>query len=427
MEFISTRNAAIKKTPSQAIRDGLADDGGLYVPLKLAAIDVSQFDCHAEFPVFASQLLKHFFNDDELASQLEPFSKNAFTFPAPLKPINENTFMLELFHGPTQSFKDFGARFLAECLNYLSTGHKTTVMVATSGDTGSAVASAFYQKANINVVVLYPKGKISQRQQQQLTCWGDNVLSLAVDGNFDDCQQLVKSAFEDSWWQQQARLSTANSINIGRLLPQITYYAQTSLLFVEQHNTQAGFIVPSGNYGNVTAAFYAKQLGFPIRDIVLATNANRVMEDYLDTSSYQPRPSIATLANAMDVGKPSNFERLQHLFTDFDEFKKNVSAYSVSDKEIQHTIKDIYQQYQVIICPHTATGFHVRTQLSAAPWIIAATADPAKFETIIEPLINKTVPVAPQLQAMLDKPQQVVSVKADGAQIKNTAKNYFGW
>ena len=214
------------------------------------------------------------------------------------------------------SFKDFGAHFLAECLNTL-TNCKKTILVATSGDTGSAVASAFYGKLNYRVIILYPDGQISAKQEHQMTCWDRNIFAFAVNGNFDQCQQLVKSAFCDPIWQSSEGLSSANSINIGRLLPQITYYASSSLKFYRKYGKKPGFIIPSGNLGNATAAFWAKAIGFPIREIVLATNANQVITDYLNSGSYQSRQSITTVANAMDVGDPSNLERLNHLFDSF--------------------------------------------------------------------------------------------------------------
>lgn len=410
MYFISTRNAAIPKTLSEAIQSGLAEEGGLFVPEHFPKVDLTQFTTELSYPEFAQKVLQEFFLGDPLDEKLSQLCRNAFTFQVPLSRLSDNTFILELFHGPTSSFKDFGARFLAECLNLLSEKHKSTIMVATSGDTGSAVASAFYGKSNINVIILYPDNKISARQQHQITCWGDNVLALAVDGTFDDCQLLVKSAFQDPWWQRHMHLSSANSINIGRLLPQMIYYAYTSVHFYQRYKTFPGFIVPTGNLGNATAGYWAKQMGFPIREIVLATNANHVIQDYLASGEYSPRPSIATLANAMDVGNPSNFERLHYLFNNFDEFKANVTAFSTNDDDIRKTIKEVYQQYNTIICPHTATAYFARQKLSAEPWIVVATADPCKFDTIIEPIIQAKVPVAPQLQELLDKPTHILKI-----------------
>lgn len=418
MNFISTRKKDLQTSLAEAIRLGMPEDGGLYIPEYLPKVNIDALASVSSYSEFAALVLEDFFKGDVLADQLSALCKNAFNFPVPLEKITDNTFMLELFHGPTLSFKDVGARFLAECFNVLSKNKKITILVATSGDTGSAVAAAFYKK-DVNVIIFYPAGKISPRQEQQITCWDENILALSVEGNFDDCQRLVKSAFTDPWWHSRFNLSTANSINIGRLLPQITYYAYTSLKFFQEHQAEAGFIVPSGNVGNVTAAYWAKLMGFPIREIVIATNANRVIPDYLESANYQARSSIETLANAMDVGNPSNFERLNYLFDTFESFKENVRAVSVTDKEIEQTIQDFYKEYQKIICPHTATACFVRQQLSDKPWIIVATADPCKFETIIEPLLQQKVAISPQLNAMLTKPSHKLRITNNMDEIKN--------
>ncbi|MEE9452570.1 MAG: threonine synthase, partial [Gammaproteobacteria bacterium] len=408
-----TRNDKSKTTLSQAILSGLADDGGLFIPSTFPKINASEFDASEPFAAFAQRLLAPYFDNDPLSNHLAAHCQQAFNFPVPLKALTENTFIMELFHGPTLSFKDFGARFLGECLNQLATDKKITILVATSGDTGSAVASALYQKPNINVVILYPKGKVSPSQEHQLTCWDDNVLALKVKGNFDDCQHIVKALFA----QGDNQFSSANSINIGRLLPQMSYYAYCSTQIFQQQGIKPGFIVPSGNLGNVTAAFWAKTMGFPIGDIVLATNANQVLSDYLKTGDYQPRASIATLANAMDVGKPSNFERLQHLYRDFDEFKAHISAFSIGDDAIKRAIADCYQNTGKIICPHTATAYAVRQQLPDQPWVIAATAHPCKFASIIEPIIGRPVPMAAQLKDLLSRDTHAIEVAADVDQV----------
>ncbi len=415
MNFISTRDSNISYSLKSAIQKGLAEDGGLFVPEYFPKMNASEFS--GDFVHLSEKILSLFSNEFE-KNKLALLCKNAFNFELPLKSLNNNTFLLELFHGPTSSFKDFGARFLSEYLNAISENEKSTILVATSGDTGSAVASAFYGKPNINVIVLYPKGQISARQEHQITCWGTNILALAVEGNFDDCQALVKSAFQDPWWKEHTRLSSANSINIGRLLPQIIYYAYSSIQFLEHYRTKPGFVIPSGNLGNATAAYWAKAMGFPIREIALSSNANKVLPDYLQTGKYTPRPSLATLANAMDVGNPSNFERLHNLFPSKEIFNKNVRAQSISDEDIQKTIKNVYSKFKTIICPHTATAFFARENLSDEPWIVVATADPCKFENIIEPIIEEKVPVAPQLQALLEQPSKVKDVAASLDEIR---------
>lgn len=417
MNYISTRDQSVSLTLSAAIQQGLAKDGGLFVPERMPAIDYAHFLADMSYSEFAHKLLEVFFKTDKLAESLPTICQRTFDFPVPLKQLNDNTFALELFHGPTSSFKDFGARFLAECLG-ATADCKKTILVATSGDTGSAVASAFYRKKHYRVIILYPDGQISAKQERQITCWDDNIFAFAVNGNFDQCQHLVKSAFANPYWQSLG-IGSANSINIGRLLPQLTWYAYTSLQFYKKFTHKPGFIIPSGNLGNATAAFWAKAMGFPIREIVLATNANKVIPEYLHSGLYQPAPGITTFANAMDVGNPSNIERLNHLFPSFNHFKDNVSAVSVTDEEIKQTIKNIYEQYNYIICPHTATAFHVRQQLDKQAWIIAATADACKFDELIEPLINTKVPIAPQLQQLLDRPNKITRVAASLDAIKN--------
>lgn len=411
MYYLSTRNQITPRGLSAALAEGLADDGGLFIPQQMPTVSHSSFPAELSYPEFANRLLSYFFQDDALASSLIHFCSRAFNFPVPMKQLNSHTFVLELFHGPTSSFKDFGAHFLAECLSAIADCRKT-ILVATSGDTGSAVASAFYRKLNYRAVILYPEGQISAKQEHQMTCWGENIFAFAVNGSFDQCQQLVKSAFKDPHWQGPG-LSSANSINIGRLLPQIVYYAYSSMAFFRQYQEKPGFIIPSGNLGNATAAYWAKAMGFPIRELVLATNANRVLVDYLETENYQSRPSITTLANAMDVGNPSNLERLESLLGTFNDFKQQVKAFSVEDKEIQNTIKQIYKDDGYICCPHTATAFYARQHLKEQPWIVVATADPCKFDTVIEPIIKTKIPMAEQLQRLLAKPNQIQSVEAN--------------
>lgn len=425
MHFYSTRDKNNHKSVSQAILQGLAEDGGLFVPEYFPQIEWNKLDPKLSYPEFAGIILQEYFAGDELAPQLADICKNAFNFPLPLHRLDDSTYVMELIHGPTLSFKDFGARFLAECMSRLSKERPTTIIVATSGDTGSAVASAFYQKPNVDVVVMFPKGQISQRQEQQITCWGDNILAVAVRGTFDDCQKIVKQSFGEKWWIERAHLSSANSINIARLLPQLTYYAYTSWQFYLAHGKKAGFIIPTGNVGNSTAAFWAKAMGFPIREIVLATNANRVISDYIANGKFEPKASVATIANAMDVGNPSNFERLSYLHhNDWTEFTREIKAFSVNDEQIKAIIQEVNQKFTYIVCPHTATGYFARKELSQnEPWIIAATAAPCKFETVIEPIIGTPITVAPQLLEILKRPTHLVEVNAAIHEVQTALEN----
>jgi len=318
--------------------------------------------------------------------------------------------VLELFHGPTAAFKDFGARFLAAALERVPRDdpRRLTILVATSGDTGGAVAAAFYERPWVDVVVLYPRGLVSPRQEKQLACWGRNVRTLSVAGTFDDCQRLVKEAFVDPALGRDLLLSSANSINVGRLLPQMVYYARASLELWRADGQVPNFIVPTGNLGNALACIWAREMGLPIGEVILASNANRTIPDYLQTGEWRPRPSVATLASAMDVGNPSNMERLRWLFPQPSLLRERVSAQSVTDDEIRDTIRRDHRELGMTWCPHTATAACAYRRLdarrAAERWVLVATAHPAKFNDIVEPLIGEEVPVPPALAALLSLP-----------------------
>jgi threonine synthase len=411
--YKSTREGGESTSFFNAVLQGLAPGGGLYMPESLPTHTV---DFDENYAAFAAKLLTPFLGADADAVDLKALCDDAFDFPVPLLEYVSDRFILALFHGPSLSFKDFGARFLARVINAMPCNKERLLMVATSGDTGSAVASAFHGLSNVRVVVLYPKGRVSKRQAHQLSCWGDNITTLAVDGSFDDCQRLVKSAFDHEALNERFQLTTANSINIGRLLPQVVYYAYQSLAIKKLTLRAMNVVIPSGNLGNVTAAFFAKQMGYPIDEIVLAQNANQTVVDYLQTQTMpQDRQSIATLANAMDVGIPSNFERLEALYPDFNDFKRAVRAFSVNDAEIKEAIVSAYKNYTQVICPHTATAYHVARHAGLAdkPWVIAATAHPCKFESIVEPLLGVNIPVPESLAAQLSKPRQDHDAPAD--------------
>lgn len=394
MNVTSTRGGSTVSL-SEAIAAGLAPDGGLYMPPLLAT---HTGEWGHDYRTRALTLLRPFFEGELLDAHLEEILTEAFTFDAPTKWLDDRTGLLELFHGPTAAFKDFGARFLAACLARLRT-RDTTVLVATSGDTGAAVASAFHRRAGFRVIVLYPDGRVAPRQAHQLGAFGDNVAAYRVQGNFDDCQRMVKEAFADRALTEQHQLTSANSISLGRLLPQMTYYAHASLSAAA--GGSVSFIIPTGNLGNAFACLLARERGLPIENIVLATNANRVLADYVASGLYEPKPSLTTLANAMDVGNPSNVERLRHRFPDV---ASAVSADWVDDETIRQTIREAPEP----ICPHTACGLAVLHRLRARGdkrrYIIAATAHPAKFDSIVEPLIGRSVPVPPPLAELLARP-----------------------
>ena len=405
----------------QALVRGIAEDGGLFLPESLPRFDEASFRDAPDIDAVARIFLAPFFEGSSLAGELESIVAETFTFPIPTRAVETplgRFGLLELFHGPTAAFKDVGARFLAACLARLQgdTRRPLTILVATSGDTGGAVAAAFDGRPGMRVAVLYPDGRVSERQAHQLTCWSDNVLSLAVQGSFDDCQALVKGAMADPALAARHRFSSANSINIGRLLPQAIYYAESSLRAWRETGQKPGFIVPTGNLGNAFACYMAREAGLPIGAIILATNANRIIVDFLDGAEWAPRASIQTLASAMDVGNPSNMERLRDLGGDAAALSRQLRATTSDDAEIRAEIAADYREFDLTVCPHTATATHSWRQLGSEEregiyWILAATAHPAKFEQIVEPIIGATVPLPPELADILSRPRRFLEIQ----------------
>jgi threonine synthase len=432
MQFHSTRDVSHRVTLAGALRRGLADDGGLYVPERLPAVDPARLSGHLPLPELAVRLLSPFAAGDVLETALGAVAADAFSFPAPVTEVEgaSRLSVLELFHGPTAAFKDFGARFLAAALERLPrTGTaRCTILVATSGDTGGAVAAAFHGRPWVQVVVLYPRGLVSARQQRQLAGWGGNVRTLSVAGTFDDCQALVKGAFADSRLVHELGLSSANSINAGRLLPQMVYYAAASLALAERDGSPPSFIIPTGNLGNALACIWAREMGLPIADIVLATNANRGLIDYVQGGAWRPRPSLATLASAMDVGNPSNLERLRWLDPDRAKLRGRLDAQAVGDDDIRETIRRDWLEWRRAWCPHTATAACVYRRLPAGSragrWVIVATAHPAKFEETVEPLIGTTLPVPDSLAEILARPPIERQIAARPEELHETLLEY---
>jgi threonine synthase len=403
MRFRSTRSAQPTLGLSEAMLTSLAPDGGLYVPERFPEFTVEEFDGLESWRDVGERLLTPFFEGDALHAQLAEICEEAFDFPLPLRELDDETSVLELFHGPTAAFKDVGARFLAACVSRLP--GRRTVLVATSGDTGGAVAAAFHGRPDTRVLILFPKGKVSPRQQHQLTCWGGNVRAFAVRGDFDDCQRVVKTAFADRAWAESQGLLSANSINLGRLLPQTVYYAAAGLWYVRRRGARPGFVIPSGNLGNAVAAFWARRMGLPVREIALAANANRAVPDYFDSGSWVARPTVATLANAMDVGNPSNAERLFDLHPNFKELQGIARAFSVTDEEIERTIRAAAASGTPEVWdPHTATAVLARARMETPHWVVVATAHPAKFGTVVEPLVGRPVEVPACLAELFDRP-----------------------
>jgi len=451
MKFISTRGGSAPVGASDAVRAGLAPDGGLYVPATFPVLDAEGLEPGLPFPTRAVRVLRPFFAGDPAAPLLKAICRGAFDFPVPLRWRGTDQAVLELFHGPTLAFKDIGARFLAEFLERteaerqgwtkesagntflrasagegpVGSGSRgpaarppLTVLVATSGDTGGAVAAAFHRKRCARVRVFFPQDGVSGRQRAQLTCWGDNIASYAVCGTFDDCQRLVKHAFSVPGLGAKVGLTSANSINLGRLLPQAVYYVHAAVAFREKTGLAPVIVVPTGNVGNVTAAFWAKATGAPIARLVLAVNANRTIPDFLADGEYRPRPSVPTLANAMDVGNPSNMERLRHLFPGLDLLRRELQAFSVSDDQIRDTIRSCHASSGEVLCPHTAVAERVRLErLPGVPAMIVATAHPAKFEEVVEPLIGRALEVPPGLADLLARPRREIPLDPDPTRI----------
>lgn len=408
--YLSTRGRSPAATIGGAIAAGLAPDGGLYVPEALPRLAPDAFDPHGTLADTAATLLAPFFAGDPLAAELPAICTEALDFDTPLRPLpHRDAYMLELFHGPTAAFKDVGARFLAACLRRLPRVDERplTILVATSGDTGAAVGAAFHGQPNVRVVILYPDGLVSPRQAHQLGCFGDNVQALRVQGRFDDCQRMVKAALNDTELQAERPLSSANSISLGRLLPQMSYYAHAALAWWREHGTPLNFIVPTGNLGNALAALWVRETGLPVGEVCLACNANATLPEFFEGHDYRPREAVATLANAMDVGAPSNFERLRWTFPYAADLRAQTQALGVDDATIRRTLARHAREHGEVFCPHTATAMHLLDRLreagNTAPWAVVATAHPAKFESVVEPLADRRVPVPPALAAMLQR------------------------
>jgi threonine synthase len=420
MNYYSTRGAG-PVTLDDALRQGIASDGGLFLPESLPSFTAADFEAADSIRDVAKALLRPFFVGSSLAPELDPIVSETFSFPIPARALpieGHEVSLLELFHGPTVAFKDVGAGFLAACLSRLEGDVDTplTILVATSGDTGGAVAAAFDGRPGMRVVVLFPDGRVSERQAHQLCCWSDNVLSLKVLGSFDDCQALVKGAMADPAMSSRHRFSSANSINIGRLLPQSTYYADASLRHYRKTGNRPGFIVPTGNLGNAFACIMAREMGLPIGPVILATNANRTIADYFETLEWLPRQSLQTLASAMDVGDPSNMERLRRLVGEADVLRERMGVFAVGDDAIRASIRSDFREFGFATCPHTATATHTWRQLDKKladehDWILVATAHPAKFETIVEPLIGEAVPMPPALADLLERPARATTIE----------------
>jgi len=419
MNYYSLNRKAPKASFKDAVIKGIAPDKGLYFPETITPLPRSFFDKIDElsYQEIAFEAIQQFVSPDIPANILKQIIDETLSFDFPIEKLNENISVLELFHGPTMAFKDVGARFMARCLGYFNQNNtnEVTVLVATSGDTGGAVANGFLGVKGVNVVILYPSGKVSDIQEKQLTTLGKNIKALEVNGTFDDCQAMVKRAFLDEELTNKMQLTSANSINVARWLPQMFYFM---FAYKNLHNKYEDvvFSVPSGNFGNICAGMMAQQLGLPIKHFIASNNVNKIVTDYLQTQTYTPKPSIQTISNAMDVGNPSNFVRIQEIYkNNFETLKDNLTGYSFSDKQTKEALKEIYNEYSYIADPHGAVGYlGAKLFLEKNPdvhCVFLETAHPTKFLDVVEETIRENVDLPKQILKVMNKKKKAVEIE----------------
>lgn len=416
----STKGQSDQVNFETALFKGLPSDNGLFMPIQIPKLPKSFFHeiDHYSFVEIAQLVSRTLLAEEIPGQELDKLVANAMNFEVPLKKVEDNTYCLELFHGPSLAFKDFGARFMAQMMSWFLSkkNNEIHILVATSGDTGSAVAQGFYNTPGIKVTILYPSGKVSPTQEKQLTTLGGNITALEVDGVFDDCQRLVKEAFLDTELNNKINLSSANSINIARLIPQSFYYFE-AFARLKEDGLPVVFSTPSGNYGNLSGGFIAAQMGLPVHRFIAASNANDIVPSYLQSGEFDPKPSIQTISNAMDVGNPSNFPRLLALNEDkYNTISKNLSGFSVSDDETNDTIQRVYESQKYLMCPHTAVAYRALQnfrQQQSEPFngVFLGTAHPAKFSEVVSAAIHDDVSLP---QSLLDaNEKEKVAIKMD--------------
>ncbi len=425
MRYYSTNKLVPLVSFKEAVLKGLPDDNGLYMPEKIPHFSNGFLKIIPEmsFQEIAFESARLFIEDEIGDNDLRDIIEDAFNFDIPLKNVHDNINVLELFRGPTLAFKDFGARFMARIMGnlLLSDDREINILVATSGDTGSAVAQGFLGVDGIKVTLLYPKGKVSKIQEQQLTTIGQNITALEIDGTFDDCQLLVKTAFLDRELNNKLNLSSANSINIARFIPQSFYYTYAYSRLVEKSKNIV-FCVPSGNFGNLCGGLLAKKMGIPIAGFIAASNANDIVPNYLKTAQFSPRPSVQTISNAMDVGNPSNFSRILDFYGDDQiKIKKDIRGISFNDEQTKELIKEVYAKYNYLMCPHTAIGYGGLKHLlnPGDLGIFLSTAHPVKFKDVVEQLISKEVAVPERLQKIIEREKQAITMNKDFENFKS--------
>ena len=422
MKYLSTNDHTLRASLRTAVLQGMPTDGGLFMPANLPRIDASFMEDlpGMHFLDVSRYLADLFLAEDISASSLDRIVARSMDIDIHLEQLDDKLSVLETFHGPTMAFKDFGARFMAQIMAYLVRGEdqELTILVATSGDTGSAVAAGFLGVPGIRVIILYPSGKVSPSQEKQLTTQGQNITALEVDGSFDDCQRLVKSAFSDQELRHRLLLSSANSINIARLIPQSFYYAWAAGQLADQRGALQ-ICVPSGNFGNITAALMAKRMGIRIEHLIAATNANAVFPEFLVSGEFRPRPSLQTMSNAMDVGNPSNLARIQYLFRNEPaKIRTTFASWSFSDEDTKAMMRRCYDEYAYIADPHTAVGllgleaFRGSQERHSGQGLVVSTAHPAKFPEQVEPVLDIKLEIPPQLAQYLEREKVAIPMTA---------------
>ena len=422
MNYYSLNHKAPNTTFKDAVIKGLAPDRGLYFPESITPLPKSFFDNidNLSYSEIAFQSIKQFVSPEIPEDVLKTIVEETLSFDFPVVQLNDHISTLELFHGPTMAFKDVGARFMARCLGYFNqkNTNEVTVLVATSGDTGGAVANGFLGVKGVNVVILYPSGKVSDIQEKQLTTLGQNIRALEVDGVFDDCQDMVKRAFLDEELTSKMQLTSANSINVARWLPQLFYFM---FAYKQLHKThkEIVFSIPSGNFGNVCAGMMAQQLGLPIKHYIASNNKNNVVTNYLKTEEYKPKASVQTISNAMDVGNPSNFIRIQEIYKNsFDNLKKNLSSFSFSDAETKEAMLEVYNNYNYVADPHGAVGYlGCKAYLKDNPnthTVFLETAHPTKFLDVVEAVIPEKQDLPEQIEAVMGKTKVATKISSYG-------------
>ena len=424
MRFYSTKGNAISVGFKDALFHGLAPDGGLYMPETIPHLGTDFFKSDLSYPELAVGMIHPFTKDDLTHAQLTDICELAFDFPLRIKELNETDSVLELFHGPTFAFKDFAARFMARTMSHFleNEDNEITILVATSGDTGSAVANGFFNVDGINVIILYPSHRVSAIQEKQLTTLGGNITALEIDGSFDDCQRMVKAAFQDIDLRSRLSLSSANSINMARLLPQSVYYSWAWKLCGK--NKPIIFSVPSGNFGNLTGGLLANRMGVPVEKFIAATNANDTFPNFLSSGTIQHQDAVQTISNAMDVGVPSNLDRIQNLFhDDVNQVKVDISSWSFSDKDTKESIRNIQNEFDYLIDPHTAVGvlglnkYREKTN-SKTKCVVLSTAHPGKFADVIEPIIGNKTSLPESLQIAMKKEKNSIKMPKQFSDLK---------